>query len=111
MRPGIPLLTPGSPNPGTIRGALCSIGVRKIGKNLVITLSLPYASSTRYTVTLHQARMELKIQKYAAALMPAPTLSGLYAYRQMAIVEPVARQVRTPQRAKSRAADAKAFMH
>ena len=38
---GTPLLTPGSPRPGITSGDLFSIGVRKIGKNLVIMLSGP----------------------------------------------------------------------
>lgn len=60
ITPGIPLLTPGSPNPGTKSGLCLSIPLRKIGKNLATPLLGPYAASIKYTVTHHHARIALK---------------------------------------------------
>lgn len=102
MTPGMPLFTPGSPNPGTSIGAPFSVVVLNTGKNFVIPLLGPYASSIRYTATRHQASNAENIQKYAATLIPTPTPFP-YAKRQQAIVVPMASAKRRVARITSRA--------
>lgn len=59
----MPLLTPGSPCPGTACGALFAIIVGPTGNNLVMKWAGPNASSTRNAVTLHQPSNAASIQK------------------------------------------------